>query len=68
MLSSGRQASGCPIVEMAATTIQLFRSKQSGPGRVTCGPLQGLCSKDLPGQHSILSMLGNIFDESIAET
>ena len=29
---------------------------------------QGLCSKDLPGQHSILSMLGIIFDESVAET
>ena len=29
---------------------------------------QGLCSKDLPGRHSILSMLGIIFDKSVAET
>ena len=29
---------------------------------------QGLCSKDRPGRHSILSMLGIILDKSVAET
>ena len=34
----------------------------------TSGHHQELSSKDMPGRHSILSMLGIIFDESVAET
>ena len=60
-VAGSRQGTGSVVMR----TIDSHRPSQLFVGRsreTVLKFMQGLCSKDRPGQHSILSILGIIFD------